>query len=235
MINRQVNVNLEFSFFGIFSPQNFFWNANGLKHHTPELINLFIEKHIDIALISETHWILNTKTSFLGITPNRSSLWLCPWWLGHYNFQKRIQCQPLPNHKTNTIQVTNILITLNHIPTTISSVYCPPRPAMSFKHFSQFLNSFGRSFLIGDDFNAKHSQWSCQTKNTRARMLQNITYNTRIKFISPPRPTYWPSRLNRHSDILDYFLTTILRHNPFHKKSSRSSMLPQSSSSQSEL
>lgn len=106
---------------------------------------------------------------------------------------------------------------------------------MSFKHFSQFLNSFGRSFLIGDDFNAKHSQWSCQTKNTRARMLQNITYNTRIKFISPPGPTYWPSRLNRHPDILDYFLTTILRHNPFHKKSSRSSMLPQSSSSQSEL
>lgn len=34
----------------------------------------------------------------------------------------------LPNLQLITIQATNISITLNHIPTAISAVYCPPRP-----------------------------------------------------------------------------------------------------------
>lgn len=125
---------------------------------------------------------------------------------------KKIQCQPLPNRITDTIQATNILIILNHIPATISSVYCPPRLAISFENFSQFLLSLGRSFLIGEDFNAKHLQWDYRIENTRGRMLKNITQNTRITFISPPGPTYWPSHQNRHPDILDCFLTTSLRH-----------------------
>jgi len=43
-------------------------------------------------------------------------------------------------------------------------------------------------------------------------LLKNIIQNSRITFISPPGPTYWPSHQNRHPDILDYFLTTIPRH-----------------------
>lgn len=126
--------------------------------------------------------------------------------------KKKIQCQPLLTHITNTIQATNILITLNHILTTISSVYCPPRPAISFEKFSKFLNSLGVSFLIGGDLNAKHSQWGCRPENTRGRILRNITQNTRITFIYPPGPIYWPSHQNRQPDNYDYFLTTIPRH-----------------------
>lgn len=50
MINSQAIVN---------SLRIFLWNANGLGRYEPELLNLFIEKHIDIALISETHSIQN--------------------------------------------------------------------------------------------------------------------------------------------------------------------------------
>lgn len=57
----------------------------------------------------------------------------------------KIQCQPLTNFQTNTIQATKVKITLNHIPTTISSVYCPPRPAISIQQFEQFLNSVGNT------------------------------------------------------------------------------------------
>jgi len=81
------------------------------------------------------------------------------------------------NLQTNTIQATNILITLNHIPTTISSVYCPPRPVISFQQTEQNLISLGQIFLIGGDFNAKHSQWDCQVQNIIGRMFQNIMQN----------------------------------------------------------
>lgn len=57
MLNKQANVN---------SFKIFLWNANGLKLHEPELLNLFTEKHIDIALISETHCTPNTKNFFPG-------------------------------------------------------------------------------------------------------------------------------------------------------------------------
>lgn len=177
MLNRQANVN---------SLRIFLRNANGLKRHEPELLNLFTEKHIVIALISETHCTSNSK-NFPRVQhlPNRPPWWLCLW-DSTIIISKKIQCQPLLNYKTKTIQVTNILITLNHIPTTISSVYCLPRPAISSEHLSQFLNSLGRSFLIGGDFNAKHSQWGCRTDNTMGRLLQNIILNTRITFISSP-------------------------------------------------
>lgn len=57
MLNKQANVS---------SFKIFLWNVNGLKLHEPELLNLFTEKHIDIALISETHCTPNTKNFFPG-------------------------------------------------------------------------------------------------------------------------------------------------------------------------
>jgi hypothetical protein len=59
MLNKQANINYL---------RIFLWNANGLKRHEPELLNLFTEKHIDIAFISETYCTSNTKNFFLGIT-----------------------------------------------------------------------------------------------------------------------------------------------------------------------
>jgi len=55
MLNKQANVN---------SLRIFLWNANGLKRHEPELLNLFTEKHIDTALISETYCTSNSKKIF---------------------------------------------------------------------------------------------------------------------------------------------------------------------------
>jgi len=204
MINRQTNTN---------SLNIFLWNANGLKRHEPELLNLFIEKQIDIALISETHCTTNSKHFFPGYNIYRSDH---PDGTAHGGsaivISTKIKCQPLPNLQTNTIQAATILITLNHIPTNISSVYCPPRPAISSQETERFLNSLGRTFLIGGDFNAKHPQWGCQAQNIRGRMFQNILQNVNCSVLSPPGPTYWPTHQNRHPDILDFFISSIPRH-----------------------
>jgi len=117
MLNKQSNVN---------SLRIFHWNANGLKRHEPELLNLFTEKHIDIALISEIHCTPNTKNFFPRYNINQTDH---PNGYVHGGLAiiilNKIQCQPLVYYKTNTIQATNISITLNHIPTNIFVVYCP--------------------------------------------------------------------------------------------------------------
>ena len=204
MTNRNINLN---------SLNIFLWNANGLKSHEPELLHLFIEKNIDIALISETHCTPNSKNFFPGYKVFRADH---PDGTAHGGsaiiISSKIKCQPLPNLQTNTIQAAKILIVLNHIPTTISSVYCPPRPAISLQQTEQFLSSLGRTFLIGGDFNAKHPQWGCLAQNTRGRMFQNIMLNKNCSVLSPPGPTYWPTHQNRHPDTLDFFISSIPRH-----------------------
>lgn len=120
MTNKLTNVN---------SLNIFLWNANGLKSHEPELLHLFIEKNIDIGLITETHCTPTSKNFFPGYNVYRADH---PDGTAHGGsaiiISTKIHCQPLPNLQANTIQATKVQITLNHIPTTISSVYYPSRP-----------------------------------------------------------------------------------------------------------
>lgn len=189
------------------------WNANGLKQHETELLHLLLEKQIDIALITETHCKPNTKFFFPGFKIFRTDH---PDKTAHAGtaiiISSKIQHQLLPSVQLPTIQSTTIQITLNHVPTKISSVYLPPHPAISSRQLNQFLKSLGQQFLVGGDFNAKHSQWGCISDNQRGKMLQNITKNTPYIFISPKGPTYWPQHHNRHPDILDFFLSSLPRH-----------------------
>jgi hypothetical protein len=63
--------------------------------------------------------------------------------------------------------------------------------------------------LIGGDLNAKHSQWGCISDNSRGKILQKIINNNNYTHISLNGPTYWPQHLNRHPDILDFFILTL--------------------------
>jgi hypothetical protein len=40
------------------------WNANGLKQNEPELLDLLIDKKIDIAFITETHYTTKINNFF---------------------------------------------------------------------------------------------------------------------------------------------------------------------------
>lgn len=189
------------------------WNANGLKQHESELLHLLLEKQIDIALITETHCKPNIKLYFPGFNIFRTNH---PDKTAHAGsaiiISSKIQHQLLPSLQLPTIQSTTIQITLNHLPTKISSVYLPPHPAITSRQLNQFLKSLGQHFLTGGDFNAKHPQWGCISENQRGKMLQKITKNTPYVFISPKGPTYWPQHQNRHPDILDFFLSSLPNH-----------------------
>ena len=189
------------------------WNANGLKQNETELLNLLLEKQIDIALITETHCKPNIKLYFPGFQIYRADH---PDGTAHAGsaiiISSKIQHQLISYIQIPTLQSTTVQITIKHIPIKISSAYFPPRPSITSRQLDNFFQSLGQHFLVGGDFNSKHSHWGCISENSRGKMLHKIINNNACSFISPDGPTYWPLHEHRHPDILDFFISKLPQH-----------------------
>jgi len=72
---------------------------------------------------------------------------------------------------------------------TISAIYCPPKHNNKYEDYDHFFKTLGNRFLVGGDFNAKHTFWGSRLTNTKGRELLNVLqYN--IKYIFTRQPTY---------------------------------------------
>jgi len=205
MINRSQNISHPLSIL--------LWNANGLIHQINEIKAFLSQTDIDILLISESHLTNNSCCKIPGYTTYQCNH---PDGTSHAGsailLKSNIKHTILPTYQTNTRQATNIALTLNNIPTTISSAYFPPQQKLSTLDLRQYFNSLGHTFIAGGDFNSKHPSWGSRKTNTRGRVLNNYIINNKLKIISPKNPTYWPSHTNRLPDILDFFITTLPNH-----------------------
>lgn len=134
------------------------WNANGLQKHISELGIYLKNENIDICLISETHF---TKQSYVKIphylcyhTPHPEnkarggSAILIKSNMQHYEELKL---------ETLKMQATTISIKANNKDIKISAIYCPPRLTLSEDEYKDVFEMLGNNFIIGGDFNAKHT------------------------------------------------------------------------------
>lgn len=193
------------------------WNSNGLINQKTELQAFLINTPIDVLLVSEAHL---TSNSFFKIPGYITYHCDHPDGTAHAGsallIKSNIKHSTLPPYQSNIIQATNITLILNNIPTTISSVYCPPpkrnRPNIKTSDFEQYFLSLGNNYIAGGDFNSKHHAWGSRIVNTRGRSLINFTTTKNLKIIAPPNPTYWPTHINRQPDILEFFITTLPNH-----------------------
>ncbi|KAL4149712.1 hypothetical protein QTP88_003589 [Uroleucon formosanum] len=189
------------------------WNANGLNQQKNELKAFLQLSHVDIILISEAHLTLNSSFKLPGYISYHYDQ---PSGNAHAGsaiiIKSNIKHSTLPSYQSNSIQATNIKINLNHIPTTISSAYFPPQAKLNSNELTNYLLSIGNNYLIGSDFNCKHTSWDSRITNTRGRILHNVIQNKNLKFLFPPNPTYWPTHQNRQPDILDFFITNLPNH-----------------------
>lgn len=80
---------------------------------------------------------------------------------------------------------------------------------MSQPIIQSFFFNLGNLFIIGGDFNAKHSQWGSRYTNTRGRLFHTSILKLKLSYIFPDEPIYWPSHANKYPDILDFFITWI--------------------------
>lgn len=107
------------------------WNANGLLQHQKELQVVLDIEHIDICLISETHFTNESFIKFKGYKVYHTN---------HPENAARggsavIIKDSIMHHqemgcKTDMIQATSVKVKTKTYEVTITSLYCPPRHAI---------------------------------------------------------------------------------------------------------
>lgn len=187
------------------------WNADGLARRIRELEHFLYHKNIDVALISETHLKLgsniriNNYTIYHTAHPNGGG------WRGSAVIVKNnIKHFRNIEIRQDNMQVTVITIQLNNIEINLASAYFPPSKRglkITEEDCLSLFNSLGNKFIIGGDFNAKHTAWGSRIDNTRGKALLKACNNTNSKYLSAGEPTYWPTDKNKIPDLLDFFIT----------------------------
>lgn len=136
------------------------WNANGLCQHAQE-IKLFLNtNNVDILLVSETRMTENSnfnifnykiyKTNHPDGTAHGGSAVIIRNNINHHEVEK---------YEYENIQATTVEITTNRGKINVSAVYCPPKYNNKKDTYGDLFKSLGNKFILGGDFNVKHTIW----------------------------------------------------------------------------
>ena len=181
---------------------------NGLSQHAQE-VKLFLQTfHLDILLVSETHF---TERNYMKI-PNYIIYHTAhPDETAHGGtailIRQTIKHYVRAEYKEGNIQATSISIADDTGEITVSAIYCPPKHNNKYDDYVRFFMTLGNRFLVGGDFNAKHTFWGSRLINTKGRELYKVIHNNNLKHLSTRQPTYWPSDPRKIPDLLDLCIT----------------------------
>ena len=186
------------------------WNANGLLQHKEQLLVTLIEQKIDMCLISETHF---TRESYLNLRgfevyhtvhpSNRargSSAVMVKSSLSNYEDVKI---------EKEEFQVTSVTLKTPAVATTVAAIHSPPKYNLKRGDYLSLLQSFPGTFIIGGDFNSKHTAWGSRLTNTKGKELYQAIQEYRCDVHTTGKPTYWPTDLNKLLDLIDFVVSKI--------------------------
>jgi hypothetical protein len=93
-------------------------------------------------------------------------------------------------------------------PLTISAVYFPPNPIVTYEQLDTYYNSLGKRFIAGGDYNAKHTAWGSRLITPRGWVVFKKMECLHLRHLSMGEPTYWISALQRvaHQPLLQQHL-----------------------------
>lgn len=161
------------------------WNANGLLQHQQELQAILDIEKIDVCPISETHFTKESYIKFKGfktyhtIHPDNAakggSAVIIKESISHHQEM---------DYQTAEIQATSVNIKTKSYGLTITAIYCPPRHAIKKEQYINFLNTQGNRFIVGGDFNAKHTHWGSRLTTTKGRELLAASNQLKCEVIS---------------------------------------------------
>src|SRR6266576_7305159 len=193
------------------------WNANGLRQRCRELEVFLHDNHIDIALISETHFTDKDHCKIAGYqaywtthpsgTAQGGTAILVKRTIKHF-LQQEI--------REKYFQSTIISITLNNKETNIGAVYCPPRHKITKEMFVEVFGRIGKQFVLAGDFNAKHTAWGSHLITPKGRELIKAMNSYNCDFATPNKPTYWPSDEGKIPDLIDFYILKNVNSNHTH-------------------
>ena len=183
------------------------WNANGLLNHQHELQAILIMNKIDICLISETHFI---KQSFIKFRGYKVYHTIHPDNAAKGGSAVIIKENILHNEETKIeaedIQAMAVNIKTKNYSITVVSLYSPPKHNIKESRYVELFETIRNRFIIGADFNAKHTSWGSRLTTTKGRELMKAMNVCNCEAISTGKPTYWPSDPNKTPDLIDFFI-----------------------------
>ncbi|KAL1448307.1 hypothetical protein WDU94_003690 [Cyamophila willieti] len=80
------------------------------------------------------------------------------------------------------------------------------RKVLSEDEWSTIFKDLGNTWILGGDFNCKHTAWSSRLTNTKGRYLYNTMQRYKVEAISTGSPTHFPSDPNKKPDVIDFFI-----------------------------
>ena len=131
-------------------------NASGLCQHAQE-IKLFLQTlHLDILLVSETHF---TERSNMKIPNYNIYHTIHPDETAHGGtaiiIRRNLKHHVRAEYKQVNIQATSISLEDNIGETTVSAIYYPPKHNNNYEDYDRFFKTLGNRFIVGGEFNAK--------------------------------------------------------------------------------
>ena len=187
-----------------------------MLNHKQEVLTFLHINKIDILLISESHFTNLTvfKVPHYNVyhTPH-------PDGTAHGGttliIRKIISHYELSPYQTNKIQATVVEIKTMPWRLTVAAIDSPPRRSISTDEYKDFLQTLGNRFIIGGDWNAKHTQWGSRLTTSKGRNLWRAMSDSNYDYISNGAPTYWPADPRKLPDLLDFFVSHGLRRNNY--------------------
>lgn len=183
------------------------WNANGLWQKLGEIEMFMHEKDIDICLISETHIKKESNTKINGfldyhaIHPSKKARGGASLYI-----KECIEHSLGLKVEVESMQVISVQVSTQNVSLNVSSIYCPPRCKIDKEEFINLLKLLKPNFIVGGDFNAKHSFWGSRCISQKGRMLYEAGMENNCDFHSTGKPTYWPTDLSKTPDLIDFFV-----------------------------
>jgi hypothetical protein len=189
------------------------WNANGIQNNKKQLQLVLTDQKIDVCFISETHL---TNKSYLKIkdyeiyhTPHPDNQAHGGSAVLIRNNIKHVEEQKM---QQEDIQLAVISVTTKQN-IRLGAVYIPPKHNLKTEDYKKLLKHMGERFIIGGDFNAKHSSWGSRLDNTKGKELFKATQLENCNIHATGNPTYWPTDHNKIPDSLDFFISRKIANN----------------------
>lgn len=171
---------------------------------------------LDIAMISETHFTRESKMFFEGycmynaIHPSNKARGGASILIRKEIKHNLISFVETEQFQAVVVSVHTAMGTFN-----VAPVYSPPRHNITVENYNNFFNQLGSKFLAGGDWNSKNVKWGSRITTTKGKNLESSVSNLQGDFISPWKPTFYPSNIKHKPDLIDYF---IFKNVNFHEK-----------------
>lgn len=184
------------------------WNANGLCKSKPEVEHYIKTNQVDVMLVSETHL---TTRSYFNIPGYEIINAFHPgnrMRAGASVIVKRgIEFEELESVQLDWFQCAKIRLMTQTGEITIAAAYLPPRHTINRNDLTLQLMNLGPKFILGGDFNAKHTWWGSRVVNPKGTILYKCILDLGCIVHSTGEPTYWPSDPVKIPDLLDFAIS----------------------------